>query len=80
MSRPKLREHELAVLRQELPSYGLIAGDIGTVVFVHTDGLAYEVEFMTADGNTVAVETLLAEHVEPMSAAYILHARKHVAA
>lgn len=79
MSHPKLQELELAALRQDLPAHGLIAGDIGTVVFIHADGAAYEVEFMTADGNTLAVETLLAEQVEPVSGAHILHARKHVA-
>ena len=78
MSRPKLQEHELAVLRQDLPAHGLIAGDIGTVVFTHTDGRSYEIEFVTADGRTVAVETLTADQVEPMGGDHILHARKHV--
>ena len=77
MSQPILRELDRAALRQDLPAYGLIAGDVGTIVFVHADGEAYEVEFMTADGHTVAVETLLAEQVEPVSGRYILHARKH---
>jgi Domain of unknown function (DUF4926) len=79
MSRPMLREHDLAALREDLPAFGLIAGDIGTVVFVHAGGAAYEVEFMTADGRTLAVETLLAQQVEPVSGETILHARKHVA-
>ena len=35
MSCPEVRELDLAALRQDLPAYGLIAGDIGTVVFVH---------------------------------------------
>ena len=78
MSRPKLQEHELAVLRQDLPAHGLIAGDIGTVVFTHTDGRSYEIEFVTADGRTVAVETLTADQVESMGGDHILHARKHV--
>ena len=77
MSHRELSELVLAALRQDLPTHRLIAGDIGTVVFVHADGAAYEVEFMTADGNTLAVETLLAEQVEPVSGRYILHARKH---
>jgi len=77
VTRPKFQELELAALRRHLPEHGLVAGDIGTVVFVHADGAAYEVEFMTADGNTLAVETLLAELVEPLSGKYILHARKH---
>jgi hypothetical protein len=67
------------VLRTDLPAYGLIAGDVGTVVFVHANGAAYEVEFMTADGETVAVETLEANQVEPVAGPRILHARMHVA-
>lgn len=79
MSQPILREFDRAALRTDLPAYGLIAGDVGTVVFVHSEGAAYEVEFMTADGETIAVETLRAEQVEPIAGAYILHVRKHVA-
>ena len=77
MSQASLRELDLAALRQDLPQYGLISGDIGTIVFVHDDGRAYEVEFMTADGHTVAVETLLADQIEPMAGQRILHARNH---
>jgi hypothetical protein len=77
VSQASLRELDLAALRQDLPKYGLISGDVGTIVFVHADGAAYEVEFMTADGRTLAVETLLADQVEEVSGPYILHARKH---
>ncbi len=45
-------------------------------MFVHGDGLAYEVEFMTTDGRTIAVETLEAEHVEPSAGDQIFHMRK----
>lgn len=77
MSRATLRELDLTALRQDLPAYGLIAGDVGTVVFVHADGAAYEVELMTADGRTLAVETLLADQVEAVAGDHILHARNH---
>lgn len=77
MSSLVLRELDLAALRQDLPAYGLIAGDVGTVVFVHADGVAYEVEFMTADGRTLTVETLSADQIGPVSGRTILHARKH---
>jgi hypothetical protein len=77
MSEPTLRELDLAALRQDLPAHRLIAGDIGTVVLVHADGAAYEVEFVTADGRTVSVETLAADQVEAVTGNSILHARKH---
>ena len=77
MSEPALRELDLAVLRQDVPAHGLIAGDVGTVVCVHEDGAAYEVEFATAGGRTLSVETLPADTVEAVDGDYILHVRKH---
>lgn len=71
-----LKELELAALREDLPSSGLVAGDVGTVVLVYGAGEAYEVEFVAADGNTIAVETLSSNQVEPFSGKQILHARK----
>lgn len=37
-----LKALDLAALRHDLPAYGLIAGDVGTVVLVHGDGEAGE--------------------------------------
>jgi hypothetical protein len=80
MRKTLLRELELAALRRDLPAYGLVAGDIGTVVLVYRGGEAYEVEFVAADGETVALETLRAEEVEAVVGHEILHARKLPAA
>ena len=63
------------VLTCGLPDHGLAAGDIGTVVLVHDEGKGYEVEFMTLDGDTVAVATLRAEQVRPVQHDEIAHAR-----
>jgi len=71
-----IKELDLAALTHDLPDIGLVRGDIGTVVFVYKDGEAYEIEFVAADGTTVALETLNAEEVEPVAGAQILHARK----
>lgn len=73
-----LKELDLAALRQDLPDFGLIAGDVGTVVLVHGAGEAYEVEFLTADGLTLAVETLRAHQVEAVAGQQVLHVRKLV--
>lgn len=80
MSKTALKELDLAALRRDLPAYGLVAGDIGTVVLVYRDGEAYEVEFVAADGETIALETLRADEVEPVVGHEILHARKLPAA
>jgi hypothetical protein len=50
-----IKEHERVVLTAPVPALGLEAGDVGTVVHLYGDGLAYEVEFTTPDGKTAAV-------------------------
>jgi hypothetical protein len=69
-----LEETELAVLTVDLPEYGLKAGDIGTVVLVH-GGKGYEVEFMTLDGQMVAVTSLQALQVRPIASREVAHVR-----
>ena len=70
-----IKEHDRVVLKTELPKEGLKAGDVGTVVHVHKDGEAFEVEFVTLNGETVAVATLLASQVRPVQRREITHAR-----
>ena len=54
----KIKEHDCVVLTKNLPEENLEAGDVGTVVHIHKDGAAYEVEFVTLAGRTVAVATV----------------------
>jgi hypothetical protein len=75
MSRSALDELDLAALKIDLPQHGLVVGDVGTVVFVLGDHEAYKVEFVRADGRTIALETLYADQVEPIRGKRILHAR-----
>lgn len=70
-----INELDEVVLTCDLPDNGLAAGDIGTVVLVHDEGKGYEVEFMTLDGDTVAVTTLRAEQVRAVQHDEIAHAR-----
>jgi hypothetical protein len=70
-----IRELDSVVLITDLPAYGLEHGDIGTVVLVHQGGKGYEVEFVTLDGETVAVVSLLASQVRPIGPREIAHAR-----
>lgn len=73
-----IKEHERIVLNVAVPAEGLEAGDVGTVVHVYHDGLAYEVEFTTLDGKTAAVVTLEAGQVRPVGKREITHARELV--
>ena len=67
-------ELEQVALVRDLPEYGLLAGDVGTVVLTH-DGRGYEVEFMTLTGDTIGVVTLLATDVRPIGQREVAHAR-----
>jgi hypothetical protein len=71
-----IKEHDIVVLTVPVPDEGLEAGDVGTVVHIHEDGQAYEVEFLTLDGNTAAVATLEASQVRPVSSRDITHTRE----
>jgi hypothetical protein len=71
-----INEHERVVLTESVPAEGLVAGDVGTVVHVYKDGLAYEVEFVTLAGETAAVVTLEAANVRPVGSHEITHARE----
>ena len=70
------KEHERVVLTVPVPAEGLEVGDVGTVVHLYRDGLAYEVEFITLEGKTAAVVTLEAGQVRPVGKLEITHARE----
>lgn len=61
-----LREHDRVVLKAAVPTEGLEAGDVGTIVHIYRDDLAYEVEFTLLDRKTVAVVTLEAWQIQPV--------------
>lgn len=69
------REHERVALTSNLPAERLTQGDVGTVIQVYGGGKALEVEFVALDGETVAVVTLDASKVRPVSYREITHAR-----
>lgn len=70
-----MEELDLVVLTQPIPDYGLERGDVGTIVHCYADGQAYEVEFITAEGVTLAVLTLTQDAVRPLASREILHVR-----
>lgn len=72
----KIKEHDCVVLTAGLPEENLEAGDVGTVVHIHQDGVAYEVEFVTLTGRTVAVATVRASALRPIGQRDINHVRE----
>ena len=71
-----IKKHDRVVLAANVPSEGLVAGDVGTVVHVYCDGQAYEVEFFTLEGKTAVVITLEASQVRPVGKREITHTRE----
>ena len=53
-----IKELDTVVLSRDLPDHGLKRADIGAVVHCYKSGEAFEVEFITGQGETVAVVTL----------------------
>jgi hypothetical protein len=70
-----IRELDRVVLESDLPELGLCRGDVGVVVLVHGEGAGYEVEFVSLDGETLAVVSLAASQVRPVGQRELPHAR-----
>lgn len=70
---------ERAVLRVDLPDDGLVAGDVGTVVDITSDGKYVTLEFFNLSGKTVAVVPVGIDQVRPVNSNEIMHARERSA-
>ncbi len=73
-----MHELDTVVLTHDLTEKGLCRGDVGAVVHVYDGGMAYEVEFVTGEGQTVAVLTLASGDIRPIQGCEILHVRELV--
>ncbi|HEX7119815.1 MAG TPA: DUF4926 domain-containing protein [Longimicrobiales bacterium] len=71
-----IKELDSVVLTRDVPEYGLKAGDVGAVVHRYGEGEGFEVEFVSASGETVAVLTLTEADLRPMRGGEILHVRR----
>ena len=61
-----IKEHDRVVLKESIPAQGLKTRDVGTVIHIYKKGEAFEVEFLTLHGETVAITTLEASQVRPV--------------
>ena len=71
-------EHEQIVLTSDVRGdrdEELKCGDVGTIIHVHPNREAFVVEFMTLDGDTIAIATVLASQARPVTNKDITHAR-----
>ncbi|MDE0684543.1 MAG: DUF4926 domain-containing protein [Candidatus Poribacteria bacterium] len=53
----------------------LKSGDAGTIIHIHPDKEALVVEFMSLNGDTVAVATVLPSQARPVTNVDLTHAR-----
>lgn len=70
-----IKELDSAVLNRDFDDVGLVKGDVGAVVHVYDGGKAYEVEFASGTGETIAVLTVEAADLRLIGSHDILHAR-----
>lgn len=75
-----IKELDIIVLAKDLKEHHLKRGDVGTVVYVYENGAAFEVEFVTGEGKTIALATLAAKDIRPMRRMDILHVRAYASA
>jgi hypothetical protein len=75
-----INELNTVVLAHDIEEYGLKEGDIGAVVHVYKEDVAYEVEFITGEGETIAVLTLVPGDIRIMGEREILHVRELIPA
>jgi len=73
-----IHELDTVVLTRDIPAEKLRKGDLGVVVLVQGNGAAYEVEFVTLDGQTLALVTLRADAVRAATGRELPHAREVV--
>lgn len=75
-----IRELDTVVLTRDIEEHALKQGDVGAVVHCYSDGVAFEVEFVTAEGRTVALLTLTPADIRAMGSGEILHVREFASA
>ena len=69
-----IEELSSVVLTCDLPDHELKQGDVGTVVMCHGNE-GFEVEFITLNGETVAIVSLQTDQLRPIGRHEIAHAR-----
>jgi Domain of unknown function (DUF4926) len=69
-------ELDRVALTRSLKALGLEPGDVGTVVAVLAGGDGYTIEFLSLTGDTIAIETVPADAIRPVTPREIAHVRE----
>ncbi len=70
-----MKEFDAVVLTADIAEHNLKRGDVGTIVHIHDDEVAFVVEFMTFGGDTIAVTTLTSRQLRPVMESELPHVR-----
>jgi len=71
-------EHEIIILNENLPEYKIFKGDVGAIVAIYNNGEAFEVEFVTFSGVTVALVTLKNSQIRKINSNELMTTRELV--
>lgn len=71
-----LQELERVALTEDLPAHGLKAGDIGMVLHIYHEHKGYEVEFVTLNGELIALISVYPSQIRPLAHDEIASARR----
>jgi hypothetical protein len=61
-----IHELDTVVLSHDIEEHGLRQDDIGAVVYCYKNNEAFEVEFVTGEGETITVLTLTQADIRPI--------------
>ena len=74
----ELHEHDQFVLTADVSGDGgeeLKPGDVGVIIHIHPGGEAFVGEFVTLNGNSSVIATVLPSQARPVTDKDIVHAR-----
>lgn len=71
-----MQELERVALTQDLPEHGLKIGDIGMIVHIYGEHRGYEVEFVTLNGELVALVSVYPDQIRQLEQNEIASARR----
>jgi hypothetical protein len=71
-----MHELERVALTQDILEHGLKIGDIGMIVHVYGDHKGYEVEFVTLNGDLIALVSVYPSQIRPLENDEIASARR----
>lgn len=74
-----IEEFEQVALTEDIPEFGLITGDVGTVVDITPNGKQYTLEFFNFSGDTVAVVPVKPEQIRRIANDEVMHTRSKLA-